>query len=181
MRGFVDTRQPLSFPQRVSYPKLEITFFGSAKLPLPVANETITPSFQKPTTSAIPSPLTSAIVRMCLSTRQLSADPSADPNPETAMCGGANLPPPVANETITPSRPKPTTSAIPSPLTSAIMRGVEEPSSQPQPSLNSKTEIAICGGAKVPLRLANATITPSSPKPTTSAIPSPLTSDITRM
>src|SRR5262249_33583741 len=142
---------------------------GDAKCPPPVASAIFTPQLPKPTTSAFPSPFTSASMR---GERSLPLHPPAlplAPNARSCSVGWAKCPLPVASATLTPKLPKPTTSAIPSPSTSPyapLYRSllIQPPALPPAPNaLRSNV-----GYAKCPPPAASATFTPQLPKPTTS-------------
>src|SRR5207237_5738872 len=82
-------------------PKLSSTRFGAANPPTLVASDTHTPSWPKPTMSALPSPFTSASWRGNLSS--LDQPPALTANLPRTSEGEAKLPPLVASETQTPS------------------------------------------------------------------------------
>src|SRR5437660_6832226 len=101
-------------------PKPFNTKEGAAKLPLLAASACHTPPSPKPMMSARPSPFTSAKRRGYLSALvQLCAEPNAP----IAIVRSEKWPDPVAADTQTPALPNPTISALPSPFTSARVRG----------------------------------------------------------
>ena len=113
---------------------------------VPVERETITPLLPNPTASANPSPLTSAIIRGCSSVLQPSLVPKLLIHVEAL-----EKPVPVEVATSTPLFPKPTTSALPSLLTSAIIRGCSvtlHPSSAPKLSTHKDASADALVGIK---------------------------------
>src|SRR5207253_865800 len=111
-----------------------------------------------PTMSALPSPLTSASSRGNLSS--LDQPPALTAKLLRTSDGAANPPPPAASETQTPSWPKPTMSALPSPFTSASWRGNLSSLDQP-PALTAKLLRTSDGAANPPPPAASATQPPS--------------------
>src|SRR5829696_3612046 len=165
-RGCRSTRHPPA-----ENPKSSTTRCGAPKLPSPLFSETHTPPSPNPTMSAHPSPVRSARKRGCRSTRQ---PPAENPKLSTTRVGGLNVPSPLFSDTHTPPSPKPTTSARPSPVRSARKRGCR--STRQPPAENPKLSTTRVGGLNVPSPLFSDTHTPPSPKPTTSARPSPVRS-----
>jgi hypothetical protein len=92
----------------------------------------MTPLLEKPITSALPSPLTSAIILGLYADLQL---PAEYPKLLTQVLG-AEKPVPVERETTTPWPANPTISARPSALTSASSRGfsliLQDPAEYPK-------------------------------------------------
>ncbi len=83
------------------------------------------------------------------------------------------MPSPLLIAVHTPASPKPTMSALPSPVMSARKRGclsTRQPCSKPSSASTN------CGSAKSPPPLLRAVHAPASPKPTMSALPSPVMS-----